>query len=568
MGGIGKVLEKVLSAFNMTSMNDVRENMPKILSSFTPAVSEFLLYSSLGISPNEGEKKEVVDEHSLEVSRKTLGAERTFSLCCESFSEQKLKLKELSLKVCAELKEKSLWGKTVTLKLKTIKFELLTRSVTNKNYFQCADVIEKMTVKLLSSLVPIKIRLIGITISKFIQKPTTTSSSSSSSSSNPLSSFFKLKNITTTGNESKNIQNKDVEKNNMTKNSNILDFHDDVGREDFDVCHFDDTFDKNGAIDDHDNDDNDDDYDNNNNNNNNDYNDDDDEKGQHDGESNNEYDTMLKGSQQEDVEIVEENSDGQNPFGGKRHLSHDSMTSKAQYHNMEYNSNADIHDYVGVHNKKDRCKSSRSLTFIGDEDMIPFFSSSTSTSSSSLLPSCSSLLPSSSSSLISMSPKNATTFSLPSSHISLTTKQEYYCPICLKAIVGTLFALNNHVDSCLLVGSKIPSKLNHNYCNINKDEKSKNNSSNRNDNHYVSLINSSYYDNDNISNDNNNDDDDNDHNHQSNHKNSIIRKNAFEASSDTPSKRKKLVKNEKKVQNNFKTVNNSKITNFLFHANH
>ena len=54
MGGIGKVLEKILHAFEMKNMSDVRENMQNILFTFTPATSEFLLYSSIGISVNEG----------------------------------------------------------------------------------------------------------------------------------------------------------------------------------------------------------------------------------------------------------------------------------------------------------------------------------------------------------------------------------------------------------------------------------------------------------------------------------------------------------------------------------
>ena len=78
----------------------------------------------------------------------------------------------MSKKIEKELKEKKLWGKTVTLKLKTNKFELITRSETNKNYFQDSDLIEKISVKLLTLLIPIQVRLIGITISKFIQKNT------------------------------------------------------------------------------------------------------------------------------------------------------------------------------------------------------------------------------------------------------------------------------------------------------------------------------------------------------------------------------------------------------------
>jgi hypothetical protein len=76
----------------------------------------------------------------------------------------------------------------VTLKLKTIKFELITRSITSKIYFDSSESIENLALKLLEAETlkgPLKIRLMGITISKFKSKITSTSTN--------ISNFFGVK---------------------------------------------------------------------------------------------------------------------------------------------------------------------------------------------------------------------------------------------------------------------------------------------------------------------------------------------------------------------------------------
>ena len=205
VGGVGKVLEKVLSSFELNTMDSVRNSMALIMFCFTQATAEFLLFSTLGISVGEGKPKYIIknnncgeneDENGLpnnsikeeEFSRKSLGSERTFSLCCESYSEQKSKLIELCQKVGEELKVKNITGKTVTLKVKTVKFELLTRSITHINHFQDGEIISKLACQLLETVVPIKIRLIGVTISKLKLKENSATTSSS------ISNFFKSNN--------------------------------------------------------------------------------------------------------------------------------------------------------------------------------------------------------------------------------------------------------------------------------------------------------------------------------------------------------------------------------------
>jgi hypothetical protein len=209
-------MEKVLSSFGLTNMGDVKANMQDILCIFTPANAEFLLHTSIGVGSEEGKPGSGTGVCDLgigggnikvedEIGRKSLGAERTFSLCCESITEQKQKLHELCEKVSSELQEESLLGLRVTLKLKTIKFELITRSITSKVYFQSAESIENLALKLLEAETlkgPLKIRLMGITISKFKSKIISTISTN-------FSNFFMVKNVVKNENFNSNKNDND-----------------------------------------------------------------------------------------------------------------------------------------------------------------------------------------------------------------------------------------------------------------------------------------------------------------------------------------------------------------------
>lgn len=77
VGGIGKVLEKMLADLGMKTMGDVRQNIHKIIHTMTPATTEFLCRTCIGISEEESEELSIVAPVSTS-ERKSLGAERTF----------------------------------------------------------------------------------------------------------------------------------------------------------------------------------------------------------------------------------------------------------------------------------------------------------------------------------------------------------------------------------------------------------------------------------------------------------------------------------------------------------
>ena len=101
-------------------------------------------------------------------SRKSLGCERTFSNL-SSQASLRVKLRELCETVASELAENELFCHTVTLKMKTSKFELHTRSASAKgsSYIQSAEAIFGIAEPLLQQMLPIELRLMGVTASNF-----------------------------------------------------------------------------------------------------------------------------------------------------------------------------------------------------------------------------------------------------------------------------------------------------------------------------------------------------------------------------------------------------------------
>ena len=490
VGGVGKVLEKMLHSFYLMTMKDVRENMETVLFSFTPASADFLLHTTLGIAINEGKiRKDVIKlgDVSEDIGRKSLGAERTFSLCCELYSDQKNKLKELCQKVSNELKEKNLWGKTVTLKVKTIKFELFTRSLTNKNYFQNSEIIEKIAYQLLETVIPIKIRLIGVTISKFITKKSTIHfpsvstvipTSLSSSSSSLIRNYF-----TSTEEKAIGIQHNDIQyKNDVTNNANNKNDENNIEVDN----------DENGVnlteqrIGDENNDSND--YDESNNDhmyNNDEHGCDNDNHDNIDGDDDVRVDDYYDDYCYDkcDSNINEHNNNNDNSSNDNNDdNSNDNNSSSSRSSNDSGDStyeelhNHDIEGQMEGDRDRDSVDISQRRKVFPFSPTTPSASSASSNiplsndivsstpftpSSSTSYPTSSSSSISSSSSLISssISSSSSSASSHLSSRLTLTQQQHFPCPICHKTVYGTLLALNMHIDQCLLVGSSIPNSL-------------------------------------------------------------------------------------------------------------
>lgn len=165
VGGIGKVTENILSRLEMTTLGQVRENLFKIVHTFTPALSGFLMRVSIGIGEEEGEKS--IDKDSGTISRKSIGCERTFDAKgIEKLEDLLEKLTYISQRVSKDMLSEHLIGKCLTLKVKDTNFNLSTKAISLPNPTNKEDRIFNSAKTLLLHLYPVKVRLLGVSMSK------------------------------------------------------------------------------------------------------------------------------------------------------------------------------------------------------------------------------------------------------------------------------------------------------------------------------------------------------------------------------------------------------------------
>jgi DNA polymerase kappa len=191
VSGVGKVMEKILTHLNILTVGDIREQFAaQIIHSFTPVTSDFLLRVSLGIGTEEMERTDENNNNNNQKKkrpdRKSVGCERTYSARgIHQRHELYLKLEELAIRVSRDIERDDdgtiLGGKTITLKIKDIDFTLHTKAVTwdNGRLIRKKEDIFRLAKELLDSFLPMKVRLLGIQLSKL----SFSSSSSSTSSS-------------------------------------------------------------------------------------------------------------------------------------------------------------------------------------------------------------------------------------------------------------------------------------------------------------------------------------------------------------------------------------------------
>ncbi|SCG82608.1 DNA polymerase IV [Proteiniborus sp. DW1] len=98
--------------------------------------------------------------------RKSLGTETTFSDYTKDKDVLKSYLHDFSLELESALENRSIQGKTITLKIKDVNFKTRTKSKTLNNYISSFDDIFEVAVNLLQEIeIEHDIRLIGLTVS-------------------------------------------------------------------------------------------------------------------------------------------------------------------------------------------------------------------------------------------------------------------------------------------------------------------------------------------------------------------------------------------------------------------
>lgn len=153
IGGIGKVMEKILTALGICNMKRVYEERVRLFHVFSEKTATWLLRASRGIQ----EFREASE-------RKSYSRETTF----RRVSDEGLLLRicrELCEQLAVDLSSSCQGGKTITLKLKCIDFSVRTRSASSASVLYIADEIYAMAVELLRVELPLELRLMGVRVS-------------------------------------------------------------------------------------------------------------------------------------------------------------------------------------------------------------------------------------------------------------------------------------------------------------------------------------------------------------------------------------------------------------------
>lgn len=158
IGGIGKVTEHILKdVFEIKTCEDLLQKSCFLCALFSPSSADFFISVGLGLGGTDAPQVR---------SRKSISNERTFSaIKDEAFFHQKLV--ELAEMLSADMEKEGLYGRTLTLKLKTASFEVRTRAVTLQSYIWSSKDILKHASKLLKAELPVSLRLIGLRMSHF-----------------------------------------------------------------------------------------------------------------------------------------------------------------------------------------------------------------------------------------------------------------------------------------------------------------------------------------------------------------------------------------------------------------
>lgn len=164
VSGIGKVCEKMLNSLGISSCSHLSQQMALLSLLFSETSWHHFLKVSLGLSATH------IPRHE---ERKSMSTERTFKEL--SKAEEQLSLcRELCEDLAEDMKKEGLKGKTVTLKLKNVKFEVKTRALTVAYAVATVDEIFAVAKDLLKTEIenespqPLRLRLMGVRVSAFV----------------------------------------------------------------------------------------------------------------------------------------------------------------------------------------------------------------------------------------------------------------------------------------------------------------------------------------------------------------------------------------------------------------
>ncbi|XP_064497164.1 DNA polymerase kappa isoform X4 [Pseudopipra pipra] len=164
--GIGKVTEKMLKALGIVTCSELYQQRALLSLLFSEISWRNFLDISLGLGSTHLEK---------DGERKSMSTERTFSEINRAEDQYSL-CRELCRDLAQDLQKEGLKGKTVTLKLKNVNFEVKTRASTVLSSVSTEEEIFAVAKDLLGTEIdsvaphPLRIRLMGVRVSGFLSE--------------------------------------------------------------------------------------------------------------------------------------------------------------------------------------------------------------------------------------------------------------------------------------------------------------------------------------------------------------------------------------------------------------
>ncbi|GCB64789.1 hypothetical protein scyTo_0007585, partial [Scyliorhinus torazame] len=164
--GIGKVTEKLLNALGITTCTELYQQGALLSLLFSESSWYHFLEISLGLSETHLER---------DGDRKSMSTETTFSEISKA-AEQYSLCRDLCHDLEEDLQKEGLRGKTVTLKLKNVNFEVKTRACTVPTPVSKEEEIFAVAHELLKTEIsnvhprPLRLRLMGVRVSGFVHQ--------------------------------------------------------------------------------------------------------------------------------------------------------------------------------------------------------------------------------------------------------------------------------------------------------------------------------------------------------------------------------------------------------------
>ncbi|KAI3953276.1 hypothetical protein MKX01_042271 [Papaver californicum] len=158
IGGIGKVTESLLrEVFGIKTCDEMLLKRAFLYALFSSSSSDFFLSAAMGLGKTDAPEGRL---------RKSMSSERIFTATGD---EAKLyeKLANISETLSTEMQKEGLYGRTLTLKLKTASFEVRSRAVTLPKFICSSEDILNHASKLLKAELPLSLRLMGLRMSHF-----------------------------------------------------------------------------------------------------------------------------------------------------------------------------------------------------------------------------------------------------------------------------------------------------------------------------------------------------------------------------------------------------------------